>query len=73
MFIMVIFDYMKIQMLVCVDILGNEVKFVVDVICEQFDVMFNVVNGQDVFGILEEVELLVNDVIDVVIGSDGVV
>ncbi|MBR9793190.1 MAG: methyl-accepting chemotaxis protein [Gammaproteobacteria bacterium] len=66
-------DYMKTQTLVRADTLGNEVKFAVDAIREQLDAMLNAANGQDASGTLEEVESLVNDAIDAVTGSDGVV
>ena len=66
-------DYMKTQTLVRADTLGNEVKFAVDAIREQLDAMLSAANGQDSSGTLEEVESLVNDAIDAVTGSDGVV
>tara|TARA_B100000519_G_scaffold157533_1_gene139100 strand:+ start:3665 stop:5689 length:2025 start_codon:yes stop_codon:yes gene_type:complete len=66
-------DYIKTQTLVRADTLGNEVKFAVDAIHEQLDAMLSAANGQDTSGTLEEVESLVNDAIDAVTGSDGVV
>ena len=66
-------DYIKTQTLVRADTLGNEVKFAVDAIHEQLDAMLSAANGQDSSGTLEEVESLVNDAIDAVTGSDGVV
>ncbi|PRO71385.1 methyl-accepting chemotaxis protein [Alteromonas alba] len=66
-------DYIKTQTLVRADTLSNEVKFAVDAIREQLDAMLSAANGQDSSGTLEEVESLVNDAIDAVTGSDGVV
>ena len=66
-------DYIKTQTLVRADTLGNEVKFAVDAIHEQLDAMLSAANGQDSSGTLEEVESLVDDAIDAVTGSDGVV
>ncbi len=66
-------DYIKTQTLVRADTLGNEVKFAVDAIREQLDAMLSAANDEDSSGTLEEVESLVNDAIDAVTGSDGVV
>ena len=66
-------DYIKTQTLVRADTLGNEVQFAVDAIHEQLDAMLSAANGQDSSGTLEEVESLVDDAIDAVTGSDGVV
>jgi len=66
-------DYIKTQTLVRADTLGNEVKFAVDAIREQLDAMLSAANDEDTSGTLEEVESLVNDAIDAVTGSDGVV
>ena len=66
-------DYIKTQTLVRADTLGNEVKFAVEAIREQLDAMLSAANGQDASGTLEEVESMVNDAIDAVTGSDGVV
>ncbi|MEC9260388.1 MAG: methyl-accepting chemotaxis protein [Pseudomonadota bacterium] len=66
-------DYIKTQTLVRADTLGNEVKFAVDAIREQLDAMLSAANNEDSSGTLEEVESLVNDAIDAVTGSDGVV
>ncbi len=66
-------DYIKTQTLVRADTLSNEVKFAVDAINEQLDAMLAAADGQDNTGMLGDIEGLVNDAIDAVTGSDGII
>ncbi|MCP4282531.1 MAG: methyl-accepting chemotaxis protein, partial [Alteromonas sp.] len=66
-------DYIKTQTLVRADTLSNEVKFAVDAINEQLDAMLAAADGQDSTGMLSDIEGLVNDAIDAVTGSDGII
>lgn len=65
-------DYIKTDTLVRADTLGNELQFAVNKAQEQIDILMDTTDGEDDSGTLDEVEMLVSDALDAVIGSDGV-
>ncbi|MFS1701679.1 methyl-accepting chemotaxis protein [Aestuariibacter sp. GS-14] len=66
-------DYIKTQTLVRADTLSNEVKFAVTAINDQLDAMVTAADGQDSTGMLSDIEGMVNEAIDAVTGSDGII
>ncbi|GGW80755.1 HAMP domain-containing methyl-accepting chemotaxis protein [Alteromonas halophila] len=67
------YEYIKTDTLVRADTIGNEVNLVVDKVAEQLSEMMDAADGDDASGSLAEINDLVNNAINAITASDGVV
>ena len=65
-------EYAKTQTLVRADVIGNEVELIVTSVREMMNQIQGTAAGADTTGTLDEISTLVDDAIDAITGSDGV-